>query len=99
MIHALRPRLTTFAAVLALLLLAAPFAGLVVATDWRHLGFAHGDAGAVAVSLGLSLVALLLIALLGTPLAWWLARHRVRGQWLIDALLLLALLTPPRRGH
>ncbi|MEY2161215.1 ABC transporter permease subunit [Rhodanobacter sp. FW106-PBR-LB-2-11] len=95
MSHALRPRLTTFAAALALLLLAAPFVGLAVATDWRHLGFAHGDGSAVAVSLGLSLVALLLIVALGTPLAWWMARHRVRGQWLIDALLLLALLTPP----
>jgi len=91
----MRPRLTTFAAALALLLLAAPFAGLAIATDWRHLGFARGDGGAVAVSLGLSLVALLLIVALGTPLAWWLARHRVRGQWLIDALLLLSLLTPP----
>nr|WP_255557237.1 ABC transporter permease subunit [Dyella sp. ASV21] len=28
-------------------------------------------------------------------MAWWLARHRMRGQWLIDALLLVALLTPP----
>ncbi|TAM16765.1 MAG: ABC transporter permease subunit [Rhodanobacter sp.] len=93
--HAMRPRLPTFAAGLALLLLAAPFAGLLLATDWRHFGFAHGDGGAVAVSLGYSLVALLLIVALGTPFAWWLARHRVRGQWLIDALLLLALLTPP----
>lgn len=90
-----RSRLTAVVAALTLLLLAAPFAGLVVATDWRRFGFTHGDGGAVAVSLSLSLVALGLIVLLGTPLAWWLARHRVRGQWLIDALLLLALLTPP----
>lgn len=90
-----RSRLTAGVAALALLLLAAPFAGLVIATDWRHFGFAHGDGGAVMVSLSLSLVALGLIVMLGTPLAWWLARHRVRGQWLIDALLLLALLTPP----
>lgn len=90
-----RSRLPVGLAALALSLLAMPFAGLVFATDWRHFGFAHGDGSAVAVSLGLSLVALCLIVLLGTPLAWWLARHRMRGQWLIDALLLLAVLTPP----
>ncbi len=82
-------------AALTLLLLAIPFVGLLVATDWQHFGFVRGDGGAVAVSLGYSLVALVPIIGLGTPLAWWLARHRVRGQWLIDALLLLALLTPP----
>lgn len=80
---------------LALLLLVAPFAGLVLATDWRHFGFAAGDGAAVAVSVGASLLALVLIVALGTPLAWWLARQRFRGQWLIDSLLLLALLTPP----
>ncbi len=90
-----RPGITVFVAALTLLLLAAPFVGLACATDWRHLGFAQGDGDAVAVSLALSLVALGLIVALGTPLAWWLARHRLRGQWLIDALLLLALLTPP----
>ncbi len=93
--QARRPRLSALIAALTLLLLAAPFANLWLATDWRGFGFVHGDGTAVATSLGLSLLALALIVLLGTPLAWWLARHRVRGQWLIDALLLLALLTPP----
>ncbi|WP_049621203.1 ABC transporter permease subunit [Frateuria defendens] len=90
-----RPRLSALPAALALLLLAVPFAGLLLATDWRHFGFAHGDGGAVRVSLGYSLLALVPIVALGTPLAWWLARYRVRGQWLVDALLLAALLTPP----
>lgn len=80
---------------IAILLLIAPFVGLLLSTDWQHFGFARGDAGAVGVSLGYTLVALVFIIALGTPLAWWLARYRVRGQWLIDALLLLALLTPP----
>lgn len=90
-----RIHLSAWVGGLALLLLAAPFVGLLLATDWRHFGFAAGDGGAVAVSLGYSLLALVPIIGLGTPLAWWLARHRVRGQWLIDTLLLLALLTPP----
>lgn len=42
-----------------------------------------------------SLVALPIIALLGTPLAWWLARRNFRGKWLVDAMVLLPLLTPP----
>jgi molybdate/tungstate transport system permease protein len=90
-----RVPLTSLTAALTLLLLATPFAGLLLVTDWRHFGFARGDGSAIAVSLGYSLLALVPIVALGTPLAWWLARHRVRGQWLIDALLLLALLTPP----
>jgi molybdate/tungstate transport system permease protein len=80
---------------LTLILVAAPFAGLICATPWRAFGFAEGDGSAVAVSLAYSVVALTLIIALGTPLAWWLARHPVRGKWLIDTLLLLALLTPP----
>ncbi|GLQ96358.1 ABC transporter permease subunit [Dyella mobilis] len=81
--------------VVTLLLLAAPFFGLVLATHWRSFGFADGDGSAVAISLVYSLTALILIIILGTPLAWWLARYPMRGKWLIDALLLLALLTPP----
>jgi molybdate/tungstate transport system permease protein len=80
---------------LALLLLIAPFAGLALATHWLDFHFTEGDGGAIAVSLGYSLLALILIIALGTPLAWWLARHPLRGKWLIDAVLLLALLTPP----
>jgi molybdate/tungstate transport system permease protein len=88
-------RLPALVSFFTLLLLAAPFIGLILATHWRGFGFVDGDGGAVAVSLIYSLLALILIIALGTPLAWWLARHPVRGQWLIDALLLLALLTPP----
>ncbi len=80
---------------LTLLLLAAPFVALILVTRWTHFGFAAGDGSAVAVSLGYSLLALGLIIALGTPLAWWLARRRFRGQWLVEVLLLLSLLTPP----
>lgn len=80
---------------LALLFLALPFAGLLLATDWLNFEFARGDGRAVAVSVGYSLVALVPVLGLGTPLAWWLARHRFRGQWLVDSVLLAALLTPP----
>ncbi|HET7331686.1 ABC transporter permease subunit [Dyella sp.] len=87
--------LPALASLLTLLLLATPFIGLAFATSWHSFGFAEGDGHAIVVSLCYSVLALTLIIALGTPLAWWLARHRVRGLWLIDALLLLALLTPP----
>lgn len=90
-----RARTTTTIAILTLLLLAAPFLGLLLATHWQQFRFSHGDGDAVAVSLGYSLLALALILALGTPLAWWLARRHPRGKWLIEGLLLLALLTPP----
>ncbi|RUL78161.1 ABC transporter permease subunit [Dyella choica] len=92
---AFRLRLPAFVSLLTLLLLAAPFAGLAFMTSWRSFGFTDGDGSAITVSLGYSVLALILIIALGTPLAWWLARHRIRGAWLIDTLLLLALLTPP----
>lgn len=88
-------RLPAIVGMLTLLLVAAPFIGLATTTSWHRFGFAQGDGSAIAVSLCYSLLALVLIIALGTPLAWWLARHRVRGLWLIDTLLLLALLTPP----
>jgi molybdate/tungstate transport system permease protein len=37
----------------------------------------------------------MLIVVLGTPLAWWLARHSFSGKWLLEAVILLVLLTPP----
>jgi molybdate/tungstate transport system permease protein len=64
-------------------------------TNWRGFQFAPGDFGAAFVSALYSLVALPIIALLGTPLAWWLARRDFRGKPVLDALLLLPLLTPP----
>jgi molybdate/tungstate transport system permease protein len=64
-------------------------------TNWGGFQFAPGDFGAVFVSALYSLVAMPIIAVLGTPLAWWLARHDFRGKPLVDALILLPLLTPP----
>jgi len=90
-----RARAPALVGAITLLLIAGPFIALVFATDWRGLHFAPGDGGAIAVSLVYSLIALVFVVLFGTPLAWWLARHVFRGKWVFDALLLLALLTPP----
>ncbi len=64
-------------------------------TDWRGFQFAPGDLGSAFVSVVYSLIALPIIAVLGTPLAWWLARRDFHGKPVLDALLLLPLLTPP----
>ena len=83
------------AGVAVLAILVAPFLALAFATRWAGFHLAPGDGGAVAVSLGLSLVSLGLIALAGTPLAYWLACRQGRGGGVIDALVLLPFLTPP----
>lgn len=80
---------------IALVFLIAPFVALVFATGWADFHLTTGDLDAVWVSLIYSFVALPIIAVLGTPLAWWLARHEFRGKWLIDAAVLLPLLAPP----
>ncbi len=80
---------------LALGLLAAPFATLIAVTDWRGFALAPGDLTAVGTSLGYTSLAMLVVIALGTPLAWWLARHDFRGKTAAEALVLVALLTPP----
>jgi molybdate/tungstate transport system permease protein len=79
----------------ALALLAAPFLTLAVLTDWRGFCLTPGDLDAAATSLALTSLAMLIVAGLGTPLAWWLARHDFPGKAAAEALLLVALLTPP----
>jgi molybdate/tungstate transport system permease protein len=79
----------------ALLILIAPFIALAFVTDWRGFHFVPGDTDAALVSVLYSFVTLPIIALLGTPLAWWLARRDFRGKWVFDAALLLPLLSPP----
>ena len=80
---------------LALMLLAAPFATLIAVTDWPTFTLSAGDWAAVGTSLGYTTLAMLVVVALGTPLAWWLARHEFRGKTAAEALVLIALLTPP----
>ncbi|TAL54682.1 molybdenum ABC transporter permease [Pandoraea sp.] len=90
-----RARAPALLGALTLLLIAGPFIGLACVTPWRDFHFFPGDTRAIAVSLVYSLLSLGLIIAFGTPLAWWLARHAFRGKWLLEAVILLALLTPP----
>ncbi len=79
----------------ALALLVVPFAGFALLTPWSHLRTAPGDFGALQVSVTYTLIALALIVIGGTPLAYWMARYQFFGKGLCEALILLPLLTPP----
>ncbi len=86
---------TSAAALGALAFLILPFIGFVLATPWAHLHTAPGDFDALWVSVAYTFIALILIVLGGTPLAYSMARHDFRAKWLCEALILLPLLTPP----
>ncbi|MFJ3485128.1 molybdate ABC transporter permease subunit [Pseudomonas sp. NPDC090202] len=77
------------------LLLALPFLTLIGQTAWGELHLAYGDWQAVGTSLGLTCISMLLMVLLGTPLAFWLARSRSKWRSVVQGLVLMALLTPP----
>ncbi|MEZ4731116.1 MAG: ABC transporter permease [Caldilineaceae bacterium] len=50
---------------------------------------------AISLSMTTTAVSTLLTLLFGTPLAYWLARHRFRGRAAIDTLLDLPMVLPP----
>lgn len=85
------------AASLLLLFLAVPTLVLVArgGTTGVHGLFADAELrDAIALTMLAATSSTLIAMLLGTPLAWWLARHDFRGRSLIDALLDLPLLIP-----
>ena len=57
----------------------------MTALDWQ----------AVSLTLKLGLYSTLILLLLATPLAWWLARSRWRFRFLVEAMVALPLVLPP----
>jgi len=53
------------------------------------------DITALFLTLRLALVSTLLLLLIGTPIAWWLARTRWPYKYLVEALVALPLVLPP----
>lgn len=53
------------------------------------------DAVALRLTLQLAALATLILLILGTPLAWWLARTRCRLRAAVDAVVALPLVLPP----
>jgi len=55
----------------------------------------EADLTALAITLRLAALSTLILLLLGTPLAWWLARTRWRFRFLLEALVAVPLVLPP----
>ena len=51
----------------------------------------EADLAALALTLKLALVSTLILLLLGTPLAWWLARTQWRFKFIPEAVVALRL--------
>ena len=85
-------------AVLGVALLAVPLVTLVLDTPWRtlpdHLG-SEAVQQALVITAVSSLLTVVGCLLLGTPLAWLLARVEFRGRRVVRALVLVPLVLPP----
>ncbi|MDM0040412.1 molybdate ABC transporter permease subunit [Variovorax sp. J22G21] len=53
------------------------------------------DLAAIALTLKLAALTTLILLLLGTPIAWWLARTRSRWKGVVGALVALPIVLPP----
>jgi len=53
------------------------------------------DYSALLITLKLATLTTLILLLIGTPLAWWLARSQWRGKPVIEAVVALPLVLPP----
>ncbi|ACL72655.1 molybdenum ABC transporter, permease protein (ModB) [Thioalkalivibrio sulfidiphilus HL-EbGr7] len=53
------------------------------------------DTAALWLTLKLAAITTLVLLVLGTPLAWWLARTRWRGKLVIETVVALPLVLPP----
>jgi molybdate transport system permease protein len=55
----------------------------------------EADITALAITLKLAFVSTLILIILGTPLAWWLARTRWKFKFVPEAIVALPLVLPP----
>jgi molybdate transport system permease protein len=86
---------------LLLLFLVLPFVALILdggpEAMWRGLGCSL-TWPALRLSLGTTLISVVLVVVGGTPLAWWLARSRWRSARWLEILLQLPVVIPPAVG-
>jgi len=57
--------------------------------------FNDSDLTALILTLKLATVSTVILLILGTPLAWWMARTRWRFKFLLEAVIALPLVLPP----
>lgn len=95
------PAILVMLAVIGMALFVVPLVGLMGRVPWgRLVELAASDlvAEAVRLSLVTSLLATVVAAVIGIPLAWVLARVEFRGRALLRGLVLLPLVLPPVVG-
>ncbi|MFH9469221.1 ABC transporter permease [Streptomyces clavifer] len=88
-------------ALLAVVFLLLPLAGILSRTSWHDLGThltSPGTTEALTLSLIVSAWALGLSVVLGVPLAWLLARVEFPGKAFVRSLVLLPMVLPPTVG-
>ncbi|WP_293646557.1 molybdate ABC transporter permease subunit [Thiolapillus sp.] len=59
------------------------------------MSLSDADISALFITLRLAGLTTVILLLLGTPLAWWLARSKWRFKFLLEALIALPLVLPP----
>lgn len=59
------------------------------------MSFSEHDITALFITLKLALLTTVILLLIGTPVAWWLARSRWRLKFLFEAVIALPLVLPP----
>lgn len=95
------PRSAAVVALLAVVLLMAPITGLLLRAPWSRLGDLltnEASLTALRLSLVVSLAALVIVVILGFPLAWFLAYTEFTGQRIVRAFILLPMVLPPVVG-
>ena len=88
-------------ALIAILFLVLPLAGLLIRAPWGRLGAALSGSDAtqaLTLSLWTATVSTAISVVIGVPLAWVLARASFPGQRLLRALVTLPLVLPPVVG-
>jgi molybdate transport system permease protein len=95
------PLLLAVPAAVALLFLLLPLLGLVIRAPWTEAGAVLAGAGALQalkLSLITATVSVIIVLIIGVPLAWVLARPGLRGASLLRALITIPLVLPPVVG-
>jgi molybdate transport system permease protein len=95
------PLLLAAPAAVALLFLVLPLVGLVIRAPWTDVGAVLGSAGALQalkLSMITATVSVIIVVLIGVPLAWVMARPGLRGASLLRALITIPLVLPPVVG-
>lgn len=95
------PWILVLPAVIGVLFLVLPFAGMLIRAPWTTMGARVTDPDVLAalwLSLSTATVATVVSLIIGVPLAWLLARTEFPGRRFVRALVTVPLVIPPVVG-